>query len=278
MNLSRHFTPILVFLMVLVAVFSVFLLVPLEVQAAGLVPCGGPGEPECNLCYAMQLIQNVIEFAVRITFILAALLFAYAGFLFFTGGSDPGQISKAKKVFTNTFIGIVIVLTSWLVVDILLKTLAGQGLTPFTDILCGQTEAPRTQATQPSQQGGGIQASGSQLTGPGSGAKEYQWTTVPFNQYCSDVKGEGWVNVDSRFCGGSNPGSETSCCGLFPSSADMETIGSSVFDAANTQGVENFASQCADQGGYVRYSCLSWGYDAETDVEVCERAEYSCIK
>ncbi|MBI2617927.1 hypothetical protein HYW58_00495, partial [Candidatus Kaiserbacteria bacterium] len=84
-------------------------------QAGGLVPCNGP---ECNICHLTQLAQRFIEFIVRITFIAAALLFAYAGFLFFTGGTSPERITNARKIFTNTFVGIIIVLTSWLVVDV----------------------------------------------------------------------------------------------------------------------------------------------------------------
>jgi len=104
-------------------------------NAAPLVPCGYNGI-ECTTCHLLQLGENIIEFIVQISFVIAALLFAYAGFLFFIGGGDSGKITNAKKIFTNTFIGIIIILSSWLVVNIILSTLTGQGVNPFTSILC----------------------------------------------------------------------------------------------------------------------------------------------
>lgn len=137
-------------------------------QAGGLVPCNGP---ECNICHLTQLAQNFIEFVVRITFIAAALLFAYAGFLFFTGGTSPDRITNARKIFTNTFVGIVIVLTSWLVVDVILKTLVGQGVNPFTSILCDIRTTSTVSDTQ-SSDANTLRAGGTEQTKTEQAKKE----------------------------------------------------------------------------------------------------------
>lgn len=137
------------------------LIVPdISYAQSGLVPCGSPGQPECNVCHLTQLAQNFVEFFVRITFIAAALLFAYAGFLFFTGGASPDRITNARKIFTNTFVGIIIVLTSWFVVDVILKTLVGQGVNPFTSIFCDARTQSTTASVQPSDTSN-LKASGS---------------------------------------------------------------------------------------------------------------------
>ncbi|HED37915.1 MAG TPA: hypothetical protein ENI76_06695 [Ignavibacteria bacterium] len=102
-------------------------------QAGGLVPCNGP---DCNLCDVAKLAENSISFIVQISFVISALLFTYAGFLFLTAGADSGKVSSARKIFTNTIIGIVIILTAWLVVNVILTVLTGQGVNPFTKVLC----------------------------------------------------------------------------------------------------------------------------------------------
>jgi len=122
-------------------------------QAGGLVPCNGP---ECNLCDLAQLAENVINFFVKISFVISALLFAYAGFLFFTAGADPGKVSSARKIFTDTIVGIIIILTAWLVVNVILTVLTGQGVNPFTSVLCEGTSrtSSKPQTTNNSPTGG----------------------------------------------------------------------------------------------------------------------------
>ncbi len=131
-----------------------------RVGGGGLVPCGGPGQDACTTCHALQLAQNVVEFIVQVSFVIAALLFAYAGFLFFTS-SAVDSISTAKNIFTNTVVGIIIILTAWLLVNVLLHTLTGKGVNPFTELLCDITEQPiRNNATNNSINTTGGTASG----------------------------------------------------------------------------------------------------------------------
>jgi hypothetical protein len=123
---------------VLILIFS---FLPISAEAAGLVPCGGgSGEPECSVCDLVTLADNVINFIIQLSFVISALLFAYAGFLFFTAGADPGKVTSARKIFTNAIIGIIIILTAWLLVNVLLTVLTGDSAGRFTGILkanCG---------------------------------------------------------------------------------------------------------------------------------------------
>lgn len=123
--------------LILIAGSGLLVLMPDVAYAqGGIVPCGGPGQPSCNICHLTKLAENVIEFIVKMAFVIAALLFAAAGFLFFTAGANEGNVTKARSIFTNVLVGIIIILTAWLVIDILLQTLTGQGVNPFTRILC----------------------------------------------------------------------------------------------------------------------------------------------
>ncbi len=79
----------------------------------------------CNFCDLIQLFNNGIEFAVAFSVVVATLMFVYAGFLYFSASAKPDNIKKAHGVFSKVFIGLMLVLVAWLIVDVLMKTLAG---------------------------------------------------------------------------------------------------------------------------------------------------------
>jgi|SRR3989338_3241251 len=102
---------------------SVVLALPLVVFGApdttsGLVPCDGP---ECQVCHVVALGQRLINFFVTIAILLAVGIFAWAGFLMLTSAGNEGQVTKARGMFTNVLIGLVIVLTGWLIIDTVMK-------------------------------------------------------------------------------------------------------------------------------------------------------------
>ncbi|USN95078.1 MAG: hypothetical protein H6791_01480 [Candidatus Nomurabacteria bacterium] len=98
-------------------------------EPVGLVHCGGygaDGNPEypCNFEFVIGTMENVIDFLLfTIAMPLAALAFMYAGFLYLTAGSNPGNVSKAKKIFWNVLWGLVIALAAWLAIYTLMTML-----------------------------------------------------------------------------------------------------------------------------------------------------------
>jgi len=106
---------------------SVILLsLPSVAFAAGLVPCGGPGEPECQACYLIQLGNNIIDLLVGIAAVIGAIMFAVAGLKMATSGGNESAVSAAKQSMTNVVIGFVILLAAWLIVDTVMKTFVDQ--------------------------------------------------------------------------------------------------------------------------------------------------------
>ncbi len=65
---------------------------------------------------------------VTLSVFVAAVMFAYAGWLFFSDTGNASNVEKGKKVFGAVVIGLIIVLIAWLVVDTILDTLTGRGL------------------------------------------------------------------------------------------------------------------------------------------------------
>lgn len=126
-NSIRFFLPV-----ILPAVFLVTLLFSVQPARAanisndsiftrGLVPCGNEGQSPCTACDIFALIQNVIEFLWKGSVIVAVLFLMYGGALYMISKPD-----KARKILTNTAVGILIAFGAWLLVDTALKLIVGR--------------------------------------------------------------------------------------------------------------------------------------------------------
>ncbi|PIR83690.1 hypothetical protein COU18_03360 [Candidatus Kaiserbacteria bacterium CG10_big_fil_rev_8_21_14_0_10_51_14] len=130
----------LLFLIVLMIAPSLALAATPDGDLPGqIVPCNGA---DCNVCDLATLANNILNTAIYIAVFLSAVLFAWAGWLYLTSGGS-GELSRAKGIFTNVAIGLVIVLIGWLVVDTLMRTLTGAEYGPWNDI-CPYRVEPTT--------------------------------------------------------------------------------------------------------------------------------------
>ncbi len=107
---------------------------PAIASAAGLVAivpdtCYGKGGCQ-SICDLAKLAQNILNDGIYVAVFLSAALFAWAGWRHMSAGGDVGQIKEANKVFTSVFIGLVLILSAWLIVSTLMSVLAGSGATP----------------------------------------------------------------------------------------------------------------------------------------------------
>ena len=73
----------------------------------------------CGFDDVMLLIKNIIDFAILLIMPLAAILFAYAGWLYLSSSVDPGGKSKAHKIFTSVVWGLLWTLGAWLIVKLI---------------------------------------------------------------------------------------------------------------------------------------------------------------
>lgn len=89
--------------------------------ADGLVPCNTA--ETCDFNALLALVNNVINYMILLTVPIAAIMFAYAGFLLVTsGGESASAKTKAKSIFWNAVIGLIIALAAWLIVKLILTT------------------------------------------------------------------------------------------------------------------------------------------------------------
>jgi Type IV secretion system pilin/Transglycosylase SLT domain len=114
--------------LVALGVMACLFIVPMSVGAADLVPeCGGNGQPACQACYVVELVNNVVGWLVLILGTIAAILIVVAGARLVTSGGNSAAKEAAKSSMTNLIIGYIIVLSAWLVMDYGLRALLVEG-------------------------------------------------------------------------------------------------------------------------------------------------------
>ncbi len=89
--------------------------------AAGLVPCGGVGEPPCQFCHVAALISNVTTWLVQVLGVFAAIVIVVAGLKLASSVGSVSAKQTARKMISNVLFGYVLVLAGWLLVDTLLR-------------------------------------------------------------------------------------------------------------------------------------------------------------
>ncbi|MDP2705287.1 MAG: hypothetical protein U1D31_00140 [Patescibacteria group bacterium] len=103
----------------LVVVF--FALLPILVFAqGGLIPCDGV-DTKCGFPQLIELGNNIINFLVIASIPLAVISFIYAGFLYLTAGGNEGKIKQAHSIFWKVLWGFIIILTAWLIVQLIIN-------------------------------------------------------------------------------------------------------------------------------------------------------------
>lgn len=92
---------------------------------------GTPKNP-CNFNYLMTLVNNVIHFILFYMVVpIVVIMFVYAGVLLVTSGGEPGARTKAKGIFFNAVIGLVIALAAFIIVKTILITLGYTNIKDF---------------------------------------------------------------------------------------------------------------------------------------------------
>lgn len=130
----RNCASIIVLMLLIAPVFSF----AAEGSWKGLIPCSntlvnddGTVTPAgtCDFKALMTLINTVIRFILfKLVVPIAAVMFFYAGFLLVTSGGSAEAKGKAKNIFTNAVLGLVIAVAAWLIISAILSILGYNGV------------------------------------------------------------------------------------------------------------------------------------------------------
>ncbi len=119
---------------ILLVILLIFTFSLIAQQAyARLVPCG-PGMPSpddvCQFCHFFVLFKNIIDFILySIIPPVAVFLVAWGGILFFFSAENPANIEKAKSLFKSVAIGLIIIYSSWFIVNLFFQAIGVQDWT-----------------------------------------------------------------------------------------------------------------------------------------------------
>ena len=132
-NLKKSFLVIILLVVFLVPILSFADSNPLPSSGSGLVPCGTEDAQHnitnpCKFSDLLTLVNTVVRFVlIDLAVPIAGLAFAYAGFLLLTAGGETSKLTKAKKIFLNVALGLIIVAASWLIIEAILTLLGYDG-------------------------------------------------------------------------------------------------------------------------------------------------------
>jgi hypothetical protein len=91
-----------------------------------LIPCVN----KCDLGSVMQLLNNLISALIKfLLFPIAIFMFIYAGFKYIMAQGNPAKRISVRKMVGKFILGMVLILTAWLIVKTLLVILG------YTDTL-----------------------------------------------------------------------------------------------------------------------------------------------
>lgn len=113
----------------------VLVFVPVFVHAQSIIPTIVPREcrigdvaKNCGICQLAELVRNLLNVAIFGAVIAAAVLFAWTGFKFVTARDNSGALNAAKGMFRNVFIGLIIILAAWLIVNTIMSFMVNGNL------------------------------------------------------------------------------------------------------------------------------------------------------
>lgn len=94
--------------------------------SAKIIPCVN----KCDLGSVLQLLNNVIEFLIKVLlFPVAIAMFMYAGYQYIISQGQPVKKVNVKRMVGKLILGILLILCSWVIVKTLLVSLG------YTDTL-----------------------------------------------------------------------------------------------------------------------------------------------
>jgi hypothetical protein len=104
-----------------------------SMETTGSVP-SAPG-----FACVLATVQNSVSLAIAIAFVIMTFFIAWSGWLYMTSAGSPGNREKANHMLTNAIVGILIALSSWLIIDFLMQKLYNPTghFKPWNSILTG---------------------------------------------------------------------------------------------------------------------------------------------
>lgn len=90
----------------------------LGLAACGAMSAGDEKYMKCTTCHFFVMIDGIIDLILlKIVPPLAAVILIVSGIAFYQAGANPEKLRVARSVLMSTIIGLVIIYTSWVIVN-----------------------------------------------------------------------------------------------------------------------------------------------------------------
>lgn len=124
----------------IISIFLTFLFAPnASAQYGAILPaCIQNGN--CGLCDFLVTFANIANYMLGALGSCALLLFVYGGIIWLTASGSVERIKKGKDILVNTIIGMIIVMFSWQIINLVISSLTGT--TPVVVIFGGYGGQP----------------------------------------------------------------------------------------------------------------------------------------
>ena len=95
---------------------------------------GCPAETgiRCDGGSISSIFRLIINWALAIAFIAAVIVLIYGGFLYITSAGNQDNATKGKTAIVNALIGVVVIVLSYIIVQIVFRFVTGQGGSSIT--------------------------------------------------------------------------------------------------------------------------------------------------
>ena len=94
-----------------------------------IVPSANDLDPACpadaplSFGAVMEIVQRLVNAGISFGILIFVIMMAWGGFLFITSAVNPESRNTARKMLGNAALGLLIILSAWLMVDFVMKTL-----------------------------------------------------------------------------------------------------------------------------------------------------------
>lgn len=123
MQRNSNLSSIVTFLFAGLILFAPFVIIaqtPPAEPSSVFVVCEGA---DCDFEDLVRLVNNIITWIINISIPIATIAFAYAGFLYLWSGDSTSKVEKAKDIFKNVGLGLIIMLSAYVIVRTIMVAL-----------------------------------------------------------------------------------------------------------------------------------------------------------
>jgi len=90
---------------------------------------------QCQLCHSFIMVDKAVDYVViKLVPLLAVLILVIGGVMFYFGGFNPGLLSRAKTLIKGVVIGLVLIYSAYMIVNIFLMVLGASQMNSIKDV------------------------------------------------------------------------------------------------------------------------------------------------